>query len=102
MLTVGVYSSNHRVLYHWNRYNEEISKKCRSVRLSACNAIKKAYSSFIIDSKKLIRVSGERAYHPLQENEQIFKKNSKFLERIFEKLRISIKMPAPLSLLTVE
>ena len=29
------------VLYHWNQYDEEISKKCRSVCLSVCNANKK-------------------------------------------------------------
>ena len=29
------------VIYHWNQYDEEISKKCRSVRLSVCNANKK-------------------------------------------------------------
>ena len=40
----------------------------------------------------------------LQENEAIFSKNylSNILERIFEKLRICTKIPAPLSLLTVE
>ena len=26
------------VICHWNQYDEEISKKCRSVRLSVCNA----------------------------------------------------------------
>ena len=62
-------------IYHWNQYDEEISKKCRSVRLSVCNADKKAYSSFIINSRKIIRISGERAYNPLQENEAIFSKN---------------------------
>ena len=62
------------VIYHWNQYDEEVSKKCRSVRLSICNANKKAYSS-IIDSRKIIRISGERAYHPLQEKEEIFSKN---------------------------
>ena len=46
------------VIYHWNQYDEEISKKCRSVRLSVCNANKKAYSSFIIDSRKIIQVKG--------------------------------------------
>ena len=76
LLTVCVYSSNHRVLYtHWNRYDEEISKKCRSVRLSVSNANKKAYSS-IIDSRKIIRISGERVWHPLQESEAIFKKKN--------------------------
>ena len=29
------------VIYHWNQY-DEISKKCRSVRLSVCNANKKS------------------------------------------------------------
>ena len=46
-----------------------------SVCLSGCNANKKAYFSFIIDSRKIIRVSHERAYHPLQENEEVFSKN---------------------------
>ena len=35
---------------------------------------KKAYSS-IIDSRKIIRISEERVWHPLQENEAIFSKN---------------------------
>ena len=35
---------------------------------------KKAYFSFILHSRKIIRVSGERAYYPLQENEEIFSK----------------------------
>ena len=62
------------VIYHWNQCDEEISKKLGpSVRLSVCNANKKAYSS-IIDSRKIIRISGERDYNPLQENE-IFSKN---------------------------
>ena len=61
------------VLYHWNQYDEEISKKCRSVRLSVCNANKKkAHSSFIIDSRKIIRISDERVWHPLQGKEAIF------------------------------
>ena len=72
-----------------------------SVRSSANN--KKAYSSFIIDNRKIIHISGERAYSSLQDNEAIFpKKISKVLDRIFEKLRIGTKMPAPPSLLTVE
>ena len=36
LLTVGVYSSNHGVLYYWNPYNEEISPVLPSV----CNAIR--------------------------------------------------------------
>ena len=46
-----------------------------SIRLSVCpfaTLTKKNYSSFIIDSRKIICISGERAYHPLQENEEIF------------------------------
>ena len=62
------------VIYHWNQYDEEISRKCRSV-CPFVTLTKKAYSSFIIDSRKIIRISGERAYHPLQENEEIFSKN---------------------------
>ena len=30
------------VIYSWNQYDESISKKCRSVRLSVCNANKKS------------------------------------------------------------
>ena len=51
------------VIYHWNQYDEEISKKCRSVHLSVCPFVtltKKAYSSFIIDSRKIIRIPYER------------------------------------------
>ena len=44
---------------------------CLSVR----PANKKAYSSFIIGSRKVIRISGERAYNPLQDNEAVFSKN---------------------------
>ena len=66
----------------------------KSVGPSVCNA-KKDYSSFIIDSRKIIRISGERAYRLLQENETIF-------EQIFEKLGICIKIPASPSLLIVE
>ena len=82
------------VIYHWNQYDEEISKKCRSVHPSVCPfvTLKKAYSS-IIDSRKIIRISGERVWHPLQENEALFSKKyfSKILERIFEKICTCIK-----------
>ena len=89
MLTVGVYSSNNRVLYiigisMTRRFQKSVGP---SVRLSVCNANKKAYSSFIIVSRKIIRMSCVRAYHPIQENEETFSKNiyfSKILERIFE------------------
>ena len=101
LLTVGVYSSNHRVLYSIaiRDFNEErtkrFKKKCRSARPSVCPSVrfpfatltkKKAYTFFIIDSSKIIRISGERVWHPLQENETIFSKKyfSKILEQIFE------------------
>ena len=73
-----LFKQSQSVIYHWNQYDEEISKKCRSVRSYVCPFVtltKKAYSSFIIDSRKIIRISDERAYHPLQENEAIFSKN---------------------------
>ena len=103
LLTVGIYSSNHRVLYTIGiSMTRKFQKKCRSVRLSVCNANKK--SLLLHYSRIIIRISDERVWHPLQENEAIFSKNyfSKILERIFEKLRICTKMPAPPSLLTVE
>ena len=68
----GLFKQPQSVIYHWNQYDEEISKK--SVGPSVCPfvTLTKAYSSFIIDSRKIFRISGERAYHPLQENEAIF------------------------------
>ena len=53
---------------------------------SVCNATKKAYS--IIDSKIIIHISGERAWHNLQKNEAIYSTTSfsNILDRIFEKL----------------
>ena len=86
LLTVDVYSSNHSVVYHWNQY-DDISKKCRVVRLSVFNANKKSYSSFIIDSRKIICISGERAYHPLQEIEAIFSKKYIFFQFLTEFLK---------------
>ena len=88
LLTVGVYSSNHRVLYiigisMTRRFQISVSPSvCSFVTLT-----NKAYSSFIIDSRNIIRISGERAYHPIQENKEIFSKQffSKILEQIFEK-----------------
>ena len=75
MLTVSVYSSNHGVLYIIGISMTRRFQK--SVSPSVCSFVtvtKKAYSSFIIDSRKLIRISGEGAWHPLQENEAIFAK----------------------------
>ena len=80
------------VIYHWNQYDEEISKKYVHPS-SFVTLTKKAYFSFIIDSRKIIRISDERAYHPLQENEKIFQNKyfSKILEQIFEKFCTCIK-----------
>ena len=71
-------------------------KKCRSVRLSVCNGNKKAYSS-IIDSRKIIRISDERVWHPLQENEAIFSKKIIFkkFRANFRKILHLLKMPTP-------
>ena len=65
------------VIYHCNQYDEEIP----SVRLSVCLfvTLKKVFS--IINSRTIIRISGERAYNPLQENEAIFSK--KYLNFFF-------------------
>ena len=96
LLTVAVYSSNHRVLYTivinmTRRFKKSVGP---SIRLSVCLSVRlfatlktTAYSSFIIDSRKITRIWGERAYHSLQENEAIF---SKFLNRVYGKLRICI------------
>ena len=49
----------------------------KSVGPSVCPFVtltKKAHSSFIIDSRKIIRISDEGVWHPLQENEAIFSK----------------------------
>ena len=77
LLTVSLYSSNHRVLYTigismTRRFQKSVVRP--SVCMSVCPfvTLKKAYSSFIIDSRKIIRISGERVWHPLQENETIF------------------------------
>ena len=98
MLTVGIYSNNHRVLYvigiSMTRFQKSVNP---SDRVFVCNANKKTYS-FIIDSRKIIRVSGERAKHPLQENEEIFKN----FRANFRKILNLHKMPALPSLLTIE
>ena len=41
---------------------------------SVCNANKNDYSFFIMNSRIVMRISGEKAWHPLQENEAIVKK----------------------------
>ena len=85
LLTVGVYSSNHRVLYTIEISMTRRVKKVQ-VRPSVCPFVtltKKAYS-FIIDSRRIICISGERVQPPLQENEAIFSKN------IFQKFQSEI------------
>ena len=75
LLTVRVYSSNHRVLYTiWISITRRFQK---SVGPSVCPfvTLKKVYSSFIIDSRKIICITGETVWQPLQENEAIFSKN---------------------------
>ena len=67
LLTVGVYSSNHGVLYTieismTRRFQKSVGP---SVYLSMCNPNKKTCSSFIINSRIIMRISGERALHPL-------------------------------------
>ena len=98
LLTVGVYSSNHRMLYTigismTRRFQKSVGPP---VLPSVCNANKKKYFSFIIDSRKVIRLSGERACHPLQENEEIFsKKKFKHFRANFRKILHLHKMPTP-------
>ena len=103
LLTVGVYSNNHTVLYTigismTRRFQKSVGP---SVRLSVCNAKKKkTYSSFIIDSRKIICISDERIWHPLQENEAIFSKKIFFknFRANFRKFLHLFKMPTPPSL----
>ena len=80
------------VIYHWNQYGK-ISRKFRFVRLSVSNANKKAYSSLIINSRILIRISNIKVWHLLQENKAIFKKYIFFnnFRPNFRKLRICLK-----------
>ena len=48
---------------------------------------KKSCSSLIIKSRVIIRISDERAWHPLQENEAIFSRNIYFnFRRNFRKI----------------
>ena len=57
----------------------------------------------LLNSRIIIRISGDRVWYPLQENSDIFKKLfSQLFDRIFEKLRICIKMTTHLSLLIVQ
>ena len=72
LLTVGVYSSNHKVL---NTIGISVTKRFqKSAGSSVCNANKKAYFS-IIDSRKIFHISGEKAYHP--------KKIKRYFQKIY-------------------
>ena len=75
LLTVCVYSSNHRVLYTIGISMTRTFQK--SVGPSVCNVNKKAYF-FIINSRIIIRISDARGWHPLQESEAIFSKIYKY------------------------
>ena len=62
-----------------------------------------------LNSRIISRISDERTWHFLQENKVMFSKKKIYIytyfeifDGIFGKLRIDIKMPASLSLLTVE
>ena len=77
----GLFKHPRSVIYHWNQCYEEISKKCRSVR-PFVTLTKKACSS-IINSRIIIRISDERTWHLLQENEAIVSKNF-----IFQKFQL--------------
>ena len=81
---------------YFSKILDRIFEKLR-ISINAC-------SSIIINSKIIIRISDERVWHCLQENEAIFSKNyfSKIFDQIFETLGICIKIPTPLALLTVE
>ena len=81
-----VFKQPQSVIYNWDQYDRFQKSVGPFVCLSICPVItlsKKAYSSFIIDSRKIIRISCERAYHPLQENEEIFSK------KIFKNYRVN-------------
>ena len=105
LLTVGVYTSSHRVLYTigismTRRFQKSVGSSVRtsvrlSVHFSVCPFVTLTKKSILLlhyDSRKIIRVSGERAYHPLQENEAILKKKIfKILDQIFENFCTCIK-----------
>ena len=86
LLTVGVYSRNNGVFCS---IGISITRRFqKSAWASVCNGNKNLYSSFVINSRIIIHMSNERAWHPLQENEAIFsKKIDTFLYGVFEELR---------------
>ena len=72
LLTVCISSSNHGVLYAIEISMTRRFKK--SIHPSVCNANKKGYAFFIIDSIIIIHISDGRVWHSLQENELVFQK----------------------------
>ena len=81
LLTVGVYLGNHGVLYTIGIGMTRRFQK--SLGPFVCNSNKYAYPSFTINCRIIIRISDKRAWHPLEENEEVF---SRILHRIFEKV----------------
>ena len=75
LITAGVDSSNHVVLYTIKSiWRGESKKLSLSVWPFVCYANKNAYDRFIIGIRIIIRISDERVWHPLQENKVIFSK----------------------------
>ena len=81
LLTVGVYSSNHGVLYTIG--NSMTRKLQQSICLSVCSANKNVNS--IINSRVIIHISDEGILDSLKDSEVIFLKKVCF--KIFTKLK---------------
>ena len=93
LLIVCVYSRNHGLVY-----NIEIgmTRFQKSVTPSVFNGTKNGYS-FIINSRIIIHISGERAWRPLQKEEAILKKTiSNILNQIFENYCFCLGTPPSL------
>ena len=72
LLAVGVYSSNHRVLYTIVISMTRRFKKSVGPSVGPFVTLTERAYSFIIDSRIITCISHERFWHPLQENEAIF------------------------------
>ena len=75
------------ILLYWNRYDEELKRMGPSVRISVCNSTKISCFSFIVKSRIIIHVSGEKGqfYEKMSDN---FKSNVlSFFQLIFFKKR---------------
>ena len=92
------------VIYHWNQYDQEISKKCRSVRPSVCPfvTLTKKPTPLLLTVENNSHIKWKGLPFSTRKWSDISKHFSKILDRIFEKLCNCIKMPAPPSLVTVE